>query len=188
LVEERIREDLQQELAELQQQTLALARNVRHLSHDLHPTVLQHLGLVKGLTAYCAQLQRTHGVAVVCRAEGDFSLVSPQAALCVYRIAQEALRNVIAHAGASHVDVEVRSNDGHVDISVTDDGRGFEGVSAHVTAEGLGLVSMSERAKLAGGTVSIVTAPAKGTRVQATIPAKSPAKTDRGQETEGQVA
>ena len=62
LGEYRIREDLQQELADLQQQTLALARNVRHLSHDLHPTVLQHLGLVKGLTSYCAQLERTHGV------------------------------------------------------------------------------------------------------------------------------
>jgi signal transduction histidine kinase len=74
-VESRIGEDLQQELADLQQQTLTLARNVRHLSHDLHPTVLHHLGLVKGLTAYCGQLERTHGVALTCRAEGDFSSV-----------------------------------------------------------------------------------------------------------------
>jgi two-component system sensor histidine kinase UhpB len=188
LVEYHIREDLQEELADFQQQTLAVARNVRSLSHDLHPTVLQHLGLIKGLTSYCAQLERTHCVAVRCHAEGDFSSVNPQAALCVYRIAQEALRNVIAHAGASHVDVDVRGHDGHVDISVTDDGRGFDSASAPDRSNGLGLVSMSERAKIAGGTVSIVSASGKGTRVHAIIPANAPAETEREQRTKGQVA
>ena len=107
LGEYHVSEDLQQELVDLQQQTLTLARNVRHLSHDLHPTVLRHLGLVKGLTSYCGELERAHGVAMRCRAEGDFASISPEAALCVYRIAQEALRNVIAHAGASRADVRL---------------------------------------------------------------------------------
>ena len=101
LGEYHISEELRQELVELQQQTLKLARNVRQLSHDLHPAVLQHLGLVKGLTSYCGELGRAHGVTMTCTAEGDFGAVTPDAALCVYRIAQEALRNVIAHAGAS---------------------------------------------------------------------------------------
>jgi signal transduction histidine kinase len=188
LVEYRIREDLQQDLAELQQQTLALARNVRHLSHDLHPTVLQHVGLAKGLTAYCGQLERTHGLPIRCRVEGNFASVNSHAALCVYRIAQEALRNVIAHAAASHVEVELRHHDDHVELAVTDDGQGFESLGAPDTRDGLGLVSISERAKIAGGTVTIVTAPAKGTRVQAIIPAKTSARTDRDHGTEGQVA
>jgi signal transduction histidine kinase len=66
-----VSEELRQELVELQQQTLNLARNVRQLSHDLHPAVLQHLGLVKGLTSYCGELGRAHGVAMTCTAEGD---------------------------------------------------------------------------------------------------------------------
>ena len=105
LGEYHVSEELRQELVELQQQTLKLARNVRQLSHDLHPAVLQHLGLVKGLTSYCGELGRAHGVAMTCTAEGDFGAITPDAALCVYRIAQEALRNVIAHAGASRADV-----------------------------------------------------------------------------------
>ena len=72
LGEYHVSEELQQELVELQQQTLKLARNVRHLSHDLHPTVLQHLGLVKGLTSYCGELERAHGVAIDVHGGGRF--------------------------------------------------------------------------------------------------------------------
>jgi two-component system sensor histidine kinase UhpB len=120
--------------------------------------------------------------------EGDFASVNSPAALCVYRIAQEALRNVIAHAAANHVEVELRHKDDHVELAVTDDGQGFESLGAADTGDGLGLVSISERAKIAGGTVTIVTAPARGTRVQAIIPAKASARTDRDHGTEGQVA
>jgi signal transduction histidine kinase len=164
-------DDLQQELADLQQQTLGLARNVRNLSHDLHPTVLQHLGLVKGLTSYCSELERAHGVAMRCRAEGDFASISPEAALCVYRIAQESLRNVIAHAGAKRADVQLTRAGDHVEITIVDDGRGFDSGNSAKGGKGLGLVSITERAKLAGGTLWIMTGDREGTRVQARIPA-----------------
>lgn len=180
--------ELQQELADLQQQTLALARNVRHLSHDLHPTVLQHLGLVKGLTAYCSQLDRAHGVTIRCTAEGDFATMSPDAALCVYRIAQEALRNVIAHAGASRADVQLRRDGDHVEITILDDGRGFDAAGGVERSTGLGLVSITERAKIAGGSLDIVTGAARGTRVQARIPASPRAQGSSDQRTHGQVA
>ena len=88
LGEYHVSEELQQELAELQRQTLTLARNVRHLSHDLHPTVLQHLGLVKGLTSYCGELERAHGVAMTCTAEGDFR--SHHAGRCALRLPNRA--------------------------------------------------------------------------------------------------
>ena len=120
-----VSEELRQELVELQQQTLKLARNVRQL-HDLHPAVLQHLGLVKGLTPYCGELGRAHGVAMTCTAEGDFGAITPDAALCVYRIAQEALRNVIAHAGASRADVSLLQMGDQAQITIADDGRGFD--------------------------------------------------------------
>ena len=126
LGEYQVSEELRQELVELQQQTLKLARNVRQLSHDLHPAVLQHLGLVKGLTSYCGELGRAHGVAMTCTAEGEFGAITPDAALCVYRIAQEALRNVVAHAGASRADVRLLQMGDQAQITIADDGRGFD--------------------------------------------------------------
>jgi signal transduction histidine kinase len=185
-------DDVRQELVGLQQQTLALARNVRHLSHDLHPTVLHHLGLVKALTSYCGELERAHGVAVRCTSEGEFGSVAPDPALCVYRIAQEALRNVIAHAAASRADVRLVHAGDHVELTITDDGRGFDTSRAIESGRGLGLVSIRERAKIAGGTLSIVTGAARGTRIEARIPAATgaPRKPGRGPggEMEGQVA
>lgn len=180
--------DLHQELANVQQQTLALARNVRHLSHDLHPTVLQHLGLVKGLSSYCGQLERDHGITIRCLAEGDFAAMSPEAGLCVYRIAQEALRNVIAHAGASRADVHLRHDGDHVDVTIADDGRGFDATGGVGRGTGLGLVSITERAKIAGGTLDIVTGLSAGTRVQARIPATGRTQGGPDQGTQGQVA
>ena len=88
--------------------------------------MLQHLGLVKGLTSYCGELGRAHGVATTCTAEGDFGAITPDAALCVYRIAQEALRNVVAHAGASRADVRLLQMGDQAQITIADDGQGFD--------------------------------------------------------------
>jgi PAS domain S-box-containing protein len=188
LGEYHVSEELRQELVELQQQTFKLARNVRQLSHDLHPTVLQHLGLVKGLTSYCGELGRAHAVAMMCTAEGDFGAITPDAALCIYRIAQEALRNVIAHAGASRADVKLLQAGDHARITIADDGRGFDTANRVERDRGLGLVSMSERARIIGGTVSIVSGRNQGTRVQATIPMSACVKLDVGSGFEGRVA
>ena len=126
LDEYHVSEDVRQDVVDLQQQTHALARNVRQLSHDLHPTVLRHLGLVKALTAYCGELERAHGVVMKCSAEGEFASVAPDAALCVYRIAQEALRNVVAHAGAGCAEIRLVEIDDHLEITITDNGQGFD--------------------------------------------------------------
>ena len=164
-----VRQELQQELFDLQQQTLTLARSVRQLSHDLHPTVLQHLGLQKALTSYCGELERSHGVSMSCEAEGDLVSIDPEAGLCMYRIAQEALRNVVAHAGASHAKIRLLRNGDYAEIAITDDGRGFD-VNDSDRRKGLGLVSITERARIAGGTITIETEVNRGTRVHATIP------------------
>ncbi len=184
----QVGEEAQQELGELQQQTLTLARNVRQLSHDLHPAVLQHLGLVKGLTSYCGELGRTRGVAVTFAAEGDFRAITPDAGLSIYRIAQEALRNVVAHAGASRADVKLFQMGNQAQITIADDGRGFDTTNRVQRDTGLGLVSMSERARIIGGTVRIVSALNQGTRVQATIPMNARVRVDVGAGVDGQGA
>ena len=176
--ESHVSEDLQEDLRALHQRTSTLAQNVRHLSHDLHPTVLRHAGLLAALTSYCAELERVHGTALMCSAEGDFASIAPEVALCLYRIAQEALRNVIAHAGASRVDVRLLRTGDIVEITIADDGKGFDVARSLERGKGLGLVSITERARLAGGTVSVVAEPNKGTRVRAQVPAHAPVKPD----------
>ena len=168
-----VSDGLQEDLRALQQRTNTLATNVRHLSHDLHPTVLRHAGLVAALSAYCAELARAHGPVLTCRAEGDFGTLGPEPALCLYRVAQEALRNVIAHAGASRADVQLVRTDDIAEMTVTDDGRGFDVASSLERGKGLGLVSITERVRLAGGTVRIETEDSSGTRVCVRLPARS---------------
>jgi PAS domain S-box-containing protein len=164
-------EDLQADLRALTQRAATLAQNVRNLSHDLHPTVLRHAGLVPALTSYCAEVGRLHGTAVKCSAEGNFATIAPEAALCLYRIAQEALRNVVAHADASSVDVRLLRTGDYAEVTITDDGKGFDLERSLERGKGLGLVSITERVRLAGGTVSVMAELAKGTRVHAQIPA-----------------
>ena len=168
--ESQVSEELKAELRALHQRTATLAQNVRHLSHDLHPTVLRHGGLVAALTSYCAELERSHGPVLTCSAEGDFASIAPEVALCLYRIAQEALRNVVAHAGASRADVRLLRSGDHAEMTIADDGKGFDVARSLERGRGLGLVSIRERVRLAGGTVSFEADGKQGTRVRVQVP------------------
>jgi PAS domain S-box-containing protein len=168
-----VNEELQEDLRAFQQRTNTLAENIRHLSHDLHPTVLRHAGLVAALTGYCAELERAHDTVLTCRADGNVDAIDPAGALCLYRVAQEALRNVTAHAGASRADVRLVRSEDIAEMTVTDNGKGFDVGAVPEGGKGLGLVSITERVRLAGGTVSIVAEVTKGTRVVVRIPAAS---------------
>jgi PAS domain S-box-containing protein len=177
-------QELQSDLRSLQERTAALAQNVRHLSHDLHPTVLRHAGLVPALASYCAEVERSHGTACKCSAEGDFISIAPETALCLYRIAQEALRNVIAHAGASRADVRLLRVGDDVELTIEDDGHGFDVTGFRNRGAGLGLVSITERVRLAKGTVGIASEPGKGTCVRVRIPGNMSVKSGAGAITE----
>jgi two-component system sensor histidine kinase UhpB len=171
-----VSDEVQADLRGLHERTTTLAQNVRHLSHDLHPTVLRHAGLVAALTSYCAEVERSHGTALECSAEGDFASIAPEVALCLYRIAQEALRNVIAHAGANRADIRLLRTGDDTELTVTDNGNGFDVTNSLERGKGLGLVSIAERVRLARGTVSIASEPMKGTSVCVRIPANAPVK------------
>jgi PAS domain S-box-containing protein len=156
----------------LQQRTIALAENIRSLSHDLHPGVLKHAGLVAALNAHCAEFQRQHQVEVMFRAD-DFGSIGPEADLCLYRVAQEALRNIGTHAAARRATVQLARTRTGAELTIADDGNGFDLTQANRHRYGLGLLSIHERVRLAGGTVSIVTAPNQGTTVQVRIPVEA---------------
>jgi PAS domain S-box-containing protein len=172
----RSRGDAQGELSLLQLRAMTIAQNVRSLSHDLHPGILYHAGLVAALTAYCEELRGEHPVQVRCHANGDLTGVDQATKLCLYRVAQEALRNAVTHANARSVDVWLSQGSSGVELTVTDDGQGFD-IKARESGKGLGLISIGERVRLAGGTLSVVTELQKGTRVHVHVPAPKPVET-----------
>jgi len=163
-------EELLQQVSAVQQRTIALAGSVRQISHDLHPSTLKHVGLVNALSSYCAEVRKLNPMALTFHSDGSFESIDSDAALCLFRIAQEALRNVVAHAHAGRADVHLVRLGDSADLTVTDDGKGFDLETVRERRDGLGLVSIKERVRLAGGSVSIATQVRKGTRVHVRIP------------------
>lgn len=160
---------LDSEFHRLYQQTTTLFENVRQLSHELHPSVLQHAGLVAATEALCRAFTVRHDVAVEFEAQ-EVEPLPDAVSLTAYRVAQEALTNVAKHARATHVRVTLARSGLELMLSVVDDGRGFDR-STPTGRQGLGLMSMEERVRLLQGAIEIVSG-AAGTRVTASIPMK----------------
>src|SRR5262245_59829795 len=158
-----------EEISRLQQRTVELADVIRHLSHDLHPGVLQHAGLVAALRGHCAEFGREHGIEVTLSVGENVNGVPSDIALCLYRVAQEALRNVALHAGACEVKVTLDSSADAIELTIADDGQGFRLDKARGT-EGLGLISLDERVRLLGGGLKINTELQRGTELRAQVP------------------
>jgi signal transduction histidine kinase len=163
----------QEALSALQRRALGLIDRVRRLSHDLHPATLRHIGLAGALDAHCLEVEQQYGVEVAFTADGDLRTISNETALCLFRIAQEAMRNATTHGKAHHVIVAAVSLGRHVQLTITDDGIGFDLEAARRQGSGLGLVTMEERARVAGGYVQLVTQPGNGTTVRARVPASA---------------
>ena len=149
-----------------------LAEDLRRLSHDLHPAVLERSGLAEALRDHCAEVERRHGLAVrlSLQAAGPFP---PDLTLGLYRIAQEALANIVRHAGARSVQVTLRTAGGETHLEVVDDGTGFDPEAARGSG-GLGLASLDERARLLGGRCRVASAPGAGTRIEVAVPLPGP--------------
>jgi PAS domain S-box-containing protein len=157
-------------LSLLQQRAVTVAESVRALSHDLHPDVLKHAGLTVALSTHCAGVSRSQATAVTCTAEGDFDSIDGETALCLYRVAQEALHNVVKHARARRAEVRLLRVNGIAELTVTDDGKGFDVAETRRQHKGLGLVSINERVRLAGGNFSVMTEWNKGTQIRVRVP------------------
>jgi two-component system sensor histidine kinase UhpB len=159
-------------LERIQRDVTDLANGMRDLSHELHPGVLRHAGLAAALKTHCAAVEATHGIATSFQAEGDAQSARPEVCLFLYRIAQEALHNVVRHAEARHVNVDLRAELDGFRLCIEDDGKGFDGAPS--TSGGLGLRSMEERARLLRGTLTIASQPQAGTKLQVWIPKGTP--------------
>lgn len=153
----------------LQQELIKIGADIRHLSHELHPALLQESGLPAALSAYCEEFSKVRGLPVTCETAESMEDLSPGAALCLYRIAQEALGNAAKHSAAKQVKVRLTRTDGFVCLTVFDNGVGCVPDPAGKSG-GLGVINMRERVLQLGGTFEFDSEPGHGTKVKVEIP------------------
>src|SRR5271166_3772167 len=156
----------------LQQELIQIGTDVRHLSHELHPALLQESGLPAALSSYCGEFSKVRGLAVSCETDESVEQLSPGAALCLYRIAQEALGNAAKHSKAKNIEVRLTRSDSRVCLSVSDNGVGCA-PDRIGKAGGLGVINMRERVLQLNGTFEFDSTPGNGTTVRVTVPFQS---------------
>jgi len=163
-------------LEKLRQQTSKILDEVHRFSQDLRPSVLDDLGLLAALEWLTSDLTNHFGIAIDMVVLGSVRRLPPEIELVLFRIVQEALRNVWKHSGASRAWVSLEFGDDKAVLTVKDDGKGFElteRIEDLAVAGKFGLVGMQERAQLIGGKLTLQSGPGKGTTVTAEVPTQA---------------
>jgi PAS domain S-box-containing protein len=173
--------ELQSRLDELRQLTSDIGTEVQAISHRLHSSKLEYLGLVAACKSFCKEVADWHKVDVNFAAENIPSTQRQDVALCLFRVLQESLNNAIKHSGAQRFEVRLRGTVSEIQLTVRDHGIGFDAAAA-IISRGLGLISMRERISLVNGTILIASKPMGGTEISARVPvvAKSASQTASG--------
>ena len=167
--------DLEQEIEEASQEIADLAADIQTISHGLHPAKLEHLGLEGAAAGFCEELSHRHGVTIDVHFENVPTALPREISLCLYRVLQEALQNVVKHSLSRHAHVSLNGQVNTIDLTVKDSGAGFH-LHEAIRGPGLGLTSMKERLKLVGGQLSIHSQRGGGTTIHAVAPLRVPAK------------
>jgi signal transduction histidine kinase len=147
-----------------------LLGQVRQISLDLRPSMLDDLGLVPALRSLLDQQGRRASVAVHLSAKNMPENLDPEIQTTCFRIAQEAITNAVRHANATRLDVDLSCENGNLRLHVRDDGKGFDAESSQEQTVGLGLIGINERAALVGGRAKVVSSPNKGTTIETRLP------------------
>jgi signal transduction histidine kinase len=143
--------------------------DVRTLSHQLHSSTLQYLGLVVALKGLCRETARQHHI-VINFQSNDTDGIPQEVSLCGFRVTQEALNNAVTHGQADQIGVRLQRKEDLLRIYISDTGIGFD---AGVSSDGLGLISMRERLRMLGGRLIVNSQPGKGTDITAEVPIKA---------------
>ena len=146
-----------------------LSSDVHAISHQLHPAKLDQLGFEAAARSWCRDVAAQSGLEVEFTSDRVATVLPQDVALCLYRVLQESLSNVVRHSGARTARVELRGDTGQVTLVVRDSGRGFDQVRRPHTS-GIGLLSMQERVRLVDGVMAVRSRLAEGTRIEVTIP------------------
>jgi PAS domain S-box-containing protein len=157
-------------LKDLQERLVKASEKTRHIAYELHPSILEDLGLDTAVRELCNQFsEQTKNIELDFHDIQLLEKVSRSVASCIYRIAQESLNNIGKHAGAKRVSVALRVADGKITLTIQDNGRGFNKEAARGRG-GLGLIGMEERVRLEGGRLRIASRPNRGTRIRVRLP------------------
>jgi len=159
---------VQSRVQELLKQTADLSDGVQALSHELHSSKLEYLGLVGGMKSWCTDFGQRQRMEIDFKHEVS-SAVPHEVGLCLFRVLQEALHNATKHSGVRHFEVRLRGTQRQIDLTISDLGVGFDKDTA-MQSPGLGLTSMQERLKIVKGTLSIESQPKRGTTIRACVP------------------
>ncbi|MGH7479652.1 MAG: PAS domain-containing sensor histidine kinase, partial [Candidatus Methylomirabilales bacterium] len=158
-------------LRQMKEQIVKLSADVHGISRQLHPSILDDLGLVSAMESECAHLTQREGIAVKYESHNVPTTLPRDVALCLYRIAQEALRNIAKHAQTTEAFVALVGAKDAITLSVWDDGVGFDPAQVH-RKPGLGLASMEERVRLIRGELSVKSHPGRGTEIEVVAPVR----------------
>ena len=159
-----------QTFQKLYDEVAALSDDVRHLAYQLHPSILDDLGLEVAVQSFIEDFSKWEGIPVTFTAKGLPRSIPPEVASCLYRLGQESLRNVARHAQASNVHVTLTSSNGILRMCVEDKGKGFDLEAVRSGLGGLGLIGMQERIRLVQGELTIKSRPGEGTEIRASVP------------------
>ena len=161
--------EVREQINDVHDQAMQIASDLQAVSHELHSSTLEHLGLVQAARGWCQQIGQRKQLDIVFSSRDVPRALTPDVSLCLFRVLQEAVQNSSRHGEAKKIDVELWGEPRVLHLKVRDTGRGFN-VSAASLSKGLGLTSMQERVRLMQGTIQISSKPMGGTSVHAQIP------------------
>jgi len=165
-------------LHELQLLASDISTDLHALSHELHSSKLDHLGVVRAMTSWCKEFGKQHKMEIDFKSQ-HVPKLPQEISICLFRVLQEAVHNAAKHSGAKRIEVQLVANSGEVHLNVSDSGKGFD-IEAVGQSQGLGLTSMRERVRLVGGTIAIESKPmGGGTTIHVSVPPKSEQRSQR---------
>lgn len=162
-----LQDDVRTGIQDVRARVQEISKTIQRVAYRLHPAKLDHLGLSAAVKSLCEEVARHHEIRINFRDRGCPRRLSKKVTLCLYRIVQESLRNVIKHSGSPEATVVLSASDGVVRLSVSDSGKGFD-LHSDQAKSGLGLVGMTERLRSVGGEISILSND-HGTKVRVSI-------------------
>ena len=169
--------EVQSHIAELRTRVVEISRDIQALSHELHSSKLEYLGIVAAMRSFCKEFGDKHRMEIGFKSH-DLPSPSPEISLSLFRVLQEALRNAVKHSGVHHVEVHLWGTTDEIHLTVRDAGTGFDTKNTK-EGQGLGLTSMQERITLVNGDLSIDSRPMRGTVIHARVPVSVASHSER---------
>jgi len=160
--------DVERLVREVRKQITEISNDVQAMSHDLHSSKLEYLGVAAGIKSWCKEFGERHGMQIDFKSNVS-SVLPLEVGVPLFRVLQEALHNVTKHSGVRQAEVQLRVDSGEIHLLVSDLGKGYD-VEAALAGKGLGLTSMRERVRLVNGTIVIESKPMGGTTIHARVP------------------